>query len=85
MHSSLEATDNNSGESLLGAMIWQLFERGVFNEVALETDPDRNIAIVEGRSDVDEDVVGGGDTLTRRVEILFREPYELPPFSASQF
>ena len=85
LHPSLEPSAENTLEALLSALIWQLKESGVLPQEELGVTPERNLAIVAGRDQLDEDFDTGEQFYIREVTVRLREPFTVPGFNASNY
>lgn len=79
------ASADNTLESLVAALIWQLKETGLLPEEELGVEPDRNVAVFAGDDELDENIDTGERFYIRGVTVLLREPFEDPGFNASNY
>ena len=85
LHSSLVAADDNTAESLLASLLWQILESEVLSQAGFEADLVQNIAIVADRDTLEEDFDTGETSLVRDITCRLRQPYQLPAFDAANY
>ena len=85
LHPSLEPSADNTAETLLAGLLWQLYALGIFPDSGFDVLSDQSLSILAGEETIATDFDTGEKFLFRELRIRLREPYEVPGFSAGNY